>query len=411
MINSLFDAEKYLSQFIAKTSKVTGRDVTIDRMWPLLELAGNPQDSLKVIHIAGTSGKTSTAYYCSALLTQTGKKVGLTVSPHVTKLTERLQINGAPVSDEDFCKLLNDFVPLLGTNFDASYFEFMIVFVLWSFVQLNVDYAVIETGLGGLHDGTNVFRRRDKICVITDIGYDHQHILGTSLHEIATQKAGIIQQSNEVFMYEQDSEIMEQILSRALSMSAHVNLVESTNIPGNLPIYQKRNWKLAYETYSYICLCDGLTAFAEVDLLETMIVVPGRMQEVDSSGTKFVLDGAHNVQKISALVSSFRDKYGSNRVPCILAMKEDKDFEECIPLLSKIVSRVYACEFTSVQDMPIQSVDSEELAAACRKSGLPTTTFSSIGEALKAVEKENEPVILVTGSFYLLKSFFLAIKN
>ncbi len=113
MIKNILQAEEYLQRLYTVSWQLTGKDVTLERMWPILRLAGDPQDKLKVIHVAGTSGKTSTSYFISSLLQQGGAKVGLTVSPHIQSITERLQINGKEVSEEYFCSRLNEFISIV----------------------------------------------------------------------------------------------------------------------------------------------------------------------------------------------------------------------------------------------------------------------------------------------------------
>ena len=159
MINNIEEANIFLSKFVNKTRLVTGKDISVNRTLKLLDKVGNPHQKMRVIHIAGTSGKTSTSYYIAELLGRAGLKVGLTVSPHIISVTERLQINGSPLSDKVFCNYLDEFIEEIGEDSDASYYEFLIVMMLWVFEKEAVDYAVIETGLGGIHDSTNVCTR------------------------------------------------------------------------------------------------------------------------------------------------------------------------------------------------------------------------------------------------------------
>jgi len=411
MIRTLLDAEKYLSGFMTRTANVTGKDITIERMWHLLNLLDNPENKLKVIHIAGTSGKTSTAYYMASLLQQSGKNVGLTVSPHIRTITERLQINGNPVNDEEFCELLSAFAEIIGDDIDASYFEILIAFVLWAFVQKDVDYAVIETGLGGLHDGTNVCQKPDKVCIITDIGFDHQHILGNSLKEIAQQKIGIVHPRNVVFTYKQSDEIQRVFVEYSNKMGADLNIVQPKNLDIPLPKYQIRNWILAYETYKYIALRDRLPKVTEDKIAKTYLSVPGRMQELNFGGVKFVLDGAHNVQKMSAFVESFKAKYPKRKVTAILSIKQDKDYKQVVKILSVILRKVYCVSFELSQDMPMKSVDPKKVHDFCASLGLESEIADNIKTAIKKIVEDNEQVAVVTGSLYILGSVLEIIEN
>lgn len=400
---SLQQVEHYLASLMTKVSATTGRGITVDRMWPLLEKVGNPQEKLKVIHVAGTSGKTSTSYFIASLLAQTGKKVGLTVSPHILSITERLQVNGMPLDDEQFCRLFSEFRAELGESPDATYFEYLIVFILWAFVQLGVDYAVVETGLGGLHDGTNVCRRADKVCVITDIGYDHQHILGSTLEEIATQKAGIIHEQNHVFMYEQSSEINHVFQAMASQKHATLEFAEPIFVARDesLPAYQQRNWNLAEHVFSYIAKRDSLKALEADALRKTKVQVPGRMHEVTvSDGQLFVLDGAHNQQKMQALVESFIKKYGEKKIPIVLAIKQDKDYDAVVKELVPIASVVLCCGYNTQQDTQISSASPEEIAEVAKRHAIPAQIFASLSLALSHARVLDAPVVLVTGSLY-----------
>lgn len=330
MINNIKEAERFLSKFIFKTAKVTGKDITLGRTLALLEKVGNPHTKLKVIHIAGTSGKTSTSYYISSLIKESGCTVGLTVSPHISSITERLQINGKQLTEKEFCDMLNDFIKVIGEDPDASYFEFLITFVLWVFDKEKVDYAVLETGLGGLHDATNVCDREDKVCVITDIGFDHQHILGDTIQEIASQKAGIIHEYNTVFMNAQSDEINQIFINKCEIENAEISIFESyENTNYEMPIFQKRNWSLAKKVFDYLVERDGLMIPDDIHLITSQkTVVPARMQIITKQDLTFVFDGAHNQQKMSAFIGSVTNCYPGEKANFILAIKEDKDYKK-----------------------------------------------------------------------------------
>ncbi len=402
-MKTVVEIEQYLEQYVANASKYTGKDITVDRMWHLLELVGSPEKKLKVVHIAGTSGKTSTAYYVAELLKTAGNRVGLTVSPHVSSLTERLQIDGNPITEQQFCELFSTFIQLTGEQKDASYFEMMIVFILWSFVQLGVDYAVVETGLGGLHDSTNVLQRADKVCIITDIGLDHQHVLGDTIEEIAAQKAGIIHESNHVFAYDQGETVMRVLKAQCRDTHAELDIAKVRHIMSCLPLFQQRNWQLAFEVYQFIAKRDKLPELNDEQLLATQIAVPGRMQKVMLGKQLFVLDGAHNAQKMSAFIESFKQIYPNQKVPILLAMKRGKDYEEVVEILAPIVSSVVCAEFQTHQDLPIHAVPATELARACKLAGINDISIhTSIDTALANLVSKGNQLNLITGSFYLI---------
>jgi len=168
ILTSIKDAEQLLLTY--SPEKQAGETYTLGRMRLFMERLGNPQNDIPAVHIAGTSGKTSTAYYVRAMLEAHGKKTGLTTSPHITSVAERVQIGGKPLDDATFLSYLNEFLALIARwpDIRPTYFELLTAFAYWVFKQESVDYMVIEVGLGGLLDATNVIDT-EKVCVITPI--------------------------------------------------------------------------------------------------------------------------------------------------------------------------------------------------------------------------------------------------
>lgn len=408
-IRNLQEANQALLSYAEREPKI-GKNYTLERVFPLMEAAGNPQDRLKVVHIAGTSGKTSTAYFMAALLKASGKKVGLTVSPHVDKVTERIQINGEPLKSEVFCRELETFLSIVERSGQhPSYFELLYAFALWIFDRLGVDYAVLETGVGGLYDATNVTSRPDKVCVITDIGFDHTHLLGKTLAKITRQKIGIVHEHNQVFMYEQCEEIMDVVRRWTGKYHAKLNLVmQSTDKSGNklqaMPNYQARNWQLAHAVYSYLEKRDNLKHLTRQVLAKTQIVAaPGRMDTRQVQGKTLVMDGAHNVQKMTAFINSFHKLYPGVKPAVLLSLKHNKDHEDIAPLLKTFASRTIVTKFDATQDSQIHSMDPEVLAESLREVGVPeVSVVADQHKAFQALLSGPEKVCVITGSFYLL---------
>lgn len=407
-IQSINEAVEILQKYVPNVGVYSGDNMTLDRLWPLLESIGNPQERLRVIHVAGTSGKTSTAYYIASILDISNKKVGLTVSPHVDSITERIQINGKPISNEKFCYDLGDFLELIiNTKPTPSYFELLIAFAYWVFDREKVDYAVIETGMGGLHDGTNVAVRQDKVCVITDIGFDHMHILGNTLTEIAEQKSGIVQDNNAVFTYQQSGEIMQQIRSRANKKHAIIHIIkniDSTEIATKLqllPKFQLRNYDLASEVCQYVSERDGFTLSDEYNPVYT--IVPARMEKFElEDGSVLIMDGAHNQQKMAVFVDSYIAIYGNSKVPVMLALKEGKEYKAVIDALSKIAKIFIITTFDSSQDLPAKSQNPDVIAKYCESIGVKTLVSVDYVKAKDILLTQKSNTKIITGSFYLL---------
>jgi dihydrofolate synthase / folylpolyglutamate synthase len=412
-LKNLQAAEAALQPFIPSVAQVTGRDMTLTRMWPMMEVLGNPQQKLQIIHLAGTSGKTSTAYYISALLGTTGKKVGLHVSPHIDTVTERFQINGQPISDELFCAELGQFLDIIYEHkLQPTYFELHIAFAYWFFNRQAVDYAVIETGMGGLHDGTNVAQNPDKVCVITDIGIDHTKFLGTTIPEIAFQKAGIIHAHNPVYIFEQSPEIMDVIKKQCDTVQADLHITTEAAqkqqfaqlLDTNLALYQQRNWLLAYFVFRGVQQRDGFASPPAAAVVKTQqLQVPARMDLRTLGDKTLVMDGAHNQQKMETFVRSFEAKFPGKKAAILLSLKNEKDYKAVVAALLPVAAEVIATTFKTSQELPVVSMDPQVLADYCRQQGLEkVTVLPNHHEAYAKLLQSEERILIITGSFYLL---------
>ncbi len=395
---SVGEIEAWLEPYASIAFEATGKDITLDRTRVFAEHVQNPQDKLKVVHIAGTSGKTSTSYYIAALLSATGKKTGLTVSPHIDSLTERVQINGAPLNASVFCDYFSEFSDyVLSAPVRPSYFELMMVFAYWVFAEKEfVDYAVIETGLGGKEDSSNVAQRPDKVCVIADIGMDHVKILGDTLGQISSQKAGIIWPDNHVFVYKQSDDVMESITVRGTTVGATMHVIE----PEATNEYQQRNWQLASTCVTYMCDRDQLTLTGDASRNTQQLYIPARMDIVHYRGKTVVFDGAHNEQKMSAFLSSLEHKFPGTSKAFLVAFKQSKDVDESLAMLSRAARSMIFSGFSGHQDMAQSFVDPEELAG--KVSALHVEAIDDNLSAFDRLLSQEVDLYVVTGSFYLI---------
>ena len=413
-ITTLKEAEQALAKYYRSTSGSSRQaGYGLDTMRALMAFLGDPQNTLQVVHIAGTSGKTSTAYYTAALLKSAGFTVGLTVSPHVEALTDRVQMNGKPMHPKRFCADLEQFLALVEqSGLSPAYPLVLTAFALWEFARQKVDYAVVEVGVGGLLDSTNVVDRADKFCIITDIGFDHMHLLGNTLPEIADQKAGIIQLHNTVACYRQDDVILDQIKKRSQQKQADLHVIENdapSPEAAELPLFQQRNFTLAKYAVSELLARDDKELTSDMVKKAATIEVPGRMEEYRYAGKNIIFDGAHNPQKIDALMQSVAQKYPDAKVAAVVAFieKDNHDtldrVEGCIKEMKPFVHSFIATQFGGEIDTPFASVSADIVAAVAKTEHIAhVETVSDPWQALQHALGGPESVVVVTGSFYLL---------
>lgn len=403
------EANQILRQFWPVNLK--RKAYTLEHIVQLMDYLDNPQDKLRVVHVAGTSGKTSTAYYAAALLKAAGKKVGLSVGPHVDEINERVQINLKPLPEAEFCRELTIFLELVKkSGIPITYFELLIAFAFWEYVRQGVEYAVMEVGLGGLTDGTNIVSRQDKVCVITDIGLDHINVLGSTLAEISEQKAGIIRLHNSVFCYRQDDEAMAPIKARAKQKQAGLHILDASAAEARrdfLPLFQQRNLGLARAAVNHVLDGGGGKPLTEAMVAEAAkVYIPARMETIKIGGKVLVIDGAHNAQKLHALAESVRKKFAGQPAAAVVTLARGRSYrlEDSTKELAGFLDHIIVTGFGGLPvDGPHRSEEPEVLAGLFRKHGVKSLEIiPKPQEAFEALLKRPEPLLLVAGSFYLL---------
>ena len=377
--------------------------VKLERIQALLKHVGNPQQALKVIHIAGTSGKTSTSYYVRALLEASGAKTGLTVSPHIDTIRERVQISGQPIPTDAFVQYFNDFYPLVdGFAPRPTYFELVTAFAFCLFQRENVDYAVIETGLGGRLDATNTVDRLDKICVLTPIGYDHTEILGDTLTKIAVEKAGIIGTGNVVFTTEQDPEAQVVIESAVHHKQATLKVIHSNIDPASdAPAFQQQNFSLALEVVRYVAARDGWQLLEDAQNIFGQVHVPGRWELYRVGDKTVVLDGAHNPQKLAAFFEATA-QHGMSPAVVVAGLSEapDDKIKQCVQIISSHAAKTIYTTFEIQRDVTRKSVSLDALSELV--GGQHSEYIGEAAEALSLALRSEELFVIVTGSLYLV---------
>lgn len=311
----------------------------LERMEQILELLGNPQDKLNCIHVAGTNGKGSVCAILSSILTCAGKKVGLYTSPHLFRYTERIQICGIEITDEDFAKYVFKISQIADeNNIDLTEFEILTAVMFKYFLDNSVDVVVLETGLGGRFDATNVIKR--NLCsVITHVDLDHTDRLGATIDKIAYEKAGIIKQNCPCIVFE-GKEVYHDVCDELGSMLV---VVAPFRNPENLAlkgVHQQENLSLALAAIE--------TAFPEItqDLIDKGLKIvkhPGRFQYIKEKN--LIIDGAHNPNGVTALKHSLDIYFPNQKRRFIFGCLKNKDYPQMLQSLFSTGDEVYFYHF------------------------------------------------------------------
>jgi dihydrofolate synthase/folylpolyglutamate synthase len=436
-LESFADVERYLLTHVPRGPRLTfPGEQGLARMRYLLHLLGDPQEQLTVIHIAGTSGKGSTAYLTSTLLRASGFHVGLHLSPHLIDIRERLQIDNAVISREDFVQIINRLLPVLravgGTHHGSpTYFEILVAAAYQLFAESKVDYAVVETGLGGLLDGTNTIERRDKVAVLTRIGLDHTDILGKRLRDIAAQKAAIIHQDNSALSAWQHPQARAVIDAVAAARHASLHYLrsgvsfrrvvprldrttfdfasEQLRLPrlelGLIGRHQAENASLALAATALLARRDGFELDdAGIRTALRTARFPGRFEVFVTPHRPVIIDGAHNPQKVTSLVRTLDAVTGSQRYDMLVAFKAGKDYPRMLQtLLPRALHITITSFFRDNQDVVHLSAPVDDIAATLTNLGF--TNYHVVPDPIQALESAlcaaADP-LLITGSLYLL---------
>ncbi len=433
----------YLYSFIPQgPAKIHPGETGLLRTKLLLKNLGNPENKYKIIHIAGTSGKGSTATIISYLLSSQNKKTGLHLSPHIKDLTERYQINNKPVTHLLLIKYAQEIVSGIqktaqGEFGAPSYFEILVSLGFYIFAHQKVDYAVVETGMGGWYDATNAPNAHDKVCVLTRIGLDHTHILGKTIAQIASQKAKIIHPGSLVISTAQVKSARKVIDKVAKENNLKVkyvadNAVKSinTSIQGttfNLKItptqilknlhvslvgyHQAENASLAIKTVYEIAKRDKLQ-LQEKNLRNALLNTryAGRFEIKKVQGKTVILDGAHNPQKMRAFIKSLKALFPNSRFHVLIAFKRGKDYSAILKYLLPYTHKFIITSFFTDQNEPIHfSEDPRVIGQILEKLQFKNTQMITppkltLKTALK--KKKKKTPLLITGSLYLIGSIY-----
>lgn len=420
----------YLYSFIDYESMPRPRDAEhydLRRMYELLERLGNPHLTARTVHIAGTKGKGSVAAMIASVLTSSGYRTGLYTSPHLHTFNERIRVDGELITDDEITALVNKLKPEEeAVDKKATYgrlttFELITVLGFLYFDLKNVDFQVVEVGLGGRLDATNVIE--PDVSVITTIGFDHMEVLGNTIAEIATEKAGIIRQDSIVVSSSQVEEAEKVIAGVCAEKNAELIKVGSDvtyrgqeyNIYGQkLQVNGRRNtYELDIPLIGDHQLINAATAVAALEVLEEKgftitkenmreglanVKWPGRLQ-VLSEKPLLVVDGAHTPESAHKMRESLKKYFTFDKAVLIIGSSSDKDIsgmvEELTPLFKKAVI---------TRSIHPRSMPADKIVKEFRSRGVDTTVVGDFSEALPAalsIAGEND-LVCATGSLFIV---------
>ena len=405
---SMRDVTYFLNELIAHPPEKHDRLAYVTH---ILEILGNPQNQIPAIHIAGTSGKGSTAYYATSLLNRAGYTTGTLVSPHIASVAERSLINGQPLPEQEYLHYFQAFANLYVVHsLHLSYFEFLTIFSFWLFKEIGVDYIIIEVGIGGRLDTTNVISRSPTVRIITDIGLDHTELLGNTLTEIAQEKAGIIHQNDSAVMNQQTTEIETIIRQHAESQYSQLSIASpvASDFLKILPDFQQRNWALAYRAVEKRLALDKKPPLPKEALKKSVhITIPGRLEKRNVDGVNIIFDVAHNPQKIRALVDSLRKLYPDKKPIFVVAFGQNKhsSLAESLAIMDGLAQLTYATTFSANYGKNHRNVPPETIQHLMKSSAkIEQNPATALAKAIKKARQLGTYVV-VTGSFYLVSEF------
>ncbi len=413
-------------------NEVLAMKLGLENISKLLKSLNNPQNNYLKIQIAGTNGKGSTCAFLETICLQAKINVGLTTSPHLVSITERVRINGANISEDEFAR----YATLIRTASEnlveageletvPTYFEQVTAIALTAFAENDVELAILETGLGGRYDATTAARA--EICAITRIDYDHQQYLGETLPEIAAEKAAIIHQNSNFAVVPQSPEVMNVILERCHAVGVESVIADCNYFKENQP---EVSFKLENRIYSNInlglkgehqrenaCLAICLAEILEKDFQYRITVQniiaglenarhSGRLQWLEISGVKILLDGAHNISGAKALRNYLQKDYADSEITFVFGAMNDKNLDQIGEVLFPLAENLILTE----PDNP-RSAEAGDLEKTAEKIIDKSKIFKvenvrgAIESAIKIVKKfpaEKDAFICITGSLYLV---------
>ena len=420
------DVKQYLQGFFAGT-----KNPSLDAMKFFMDKLNHPEKELKFIHIAGTNGKGAVTEMISNILLNSGYKVGKFMSPHLIRYNERIQINNKEITNKEMEEIIIKLNPLVKEynskgKGNVTLFELETTMAILYFANKKCDIVVLEVGLGGLYDCTNIVY--PIVSIITSIGYDHMKFLGNTLEEIALQKAGIIKQNSKTIFMSQSESVDNVIIERCKEENNKLFLVNKEEIKNYS--YTEEYQKFDYKEFKNIeinlkgisQIYNACIALETVNVLKEKynikeeiirkslknVIHRGRFEKINNNPT-VIYEGAHNEPAIKNFINSVDMYYKNNKKVYIISILKSKDYKTILKLLVKNDENIYI--FTCGNDKE-RYTDAEILKDEAQKSGAKNLFTMELEEAIKmSLEKYKDYIIFAVGSFYVYGDVIKTIKS
>ncbi len=408
---------KEAMQYISGTSWF-GAEPSLERISELLEGLGRPQDSLRFVHIAGTNGKGSCAAMTASVMKAAGYKAGLFTSPYISRFNERMQINGKQIGDDVITAIVEEVKPLAeNMAVHPTQFEMMTACAMLWFAREKCDIAVLETGLGGRFDATNVISC-PEVAVIMNIGLDHTGILGSTVEQIAFEKAGIIKPGCDCVLYQQPDNITDVIAAACRERGARLHKADFSRIAREFDSIDGQVFTYKDNAYAIPLLGENQLRNAAT-VIEAVEVLRGRGWKIDQSDLEhglysvswparfeiisddpfFVVDGGHNPQCAVSVAENLLRYFPDSRRIILTGVMRDKDTQGIFRALDPVADE-YICVTASGSP---RALPAEELAELLKDSGKKITVCPDIKDGVAAAldAAGGDGMICATGSLYI----------
>ncbi len=410
--------------------RIKRANYTLKNIRTLLFLLGNPEKRLKFIHVAGSNGKGSVCAMVYSIMLDAGYRVGMNISPHLVKYNERIQYRGKNISDKDFAKCATEVRKAMerAPGFNPTFFEFLTAMALHFFAKKRVKWVVLEVGMGGKHDATNVVK--SKAQVVTNVDREHMKTLGKNLRKIALQKAGIIKKNSVVVTATEKKRVLDVIKRKCREKGSRLVLVgkdvkferDGFTLKKQFFDYFGAKWKLRKATISLFGahqVINAATALAVVEALGLKKVNkriarqglakakwPGRF-EVYRKKPFIVFDAAHNPGAFRRLKNSLKELNGHYKIKMVMGTSGDKDYKSMAANIAPLVDSVVVCQAQH------RGLKPKLLRGEFKKFTPHVKVIKDCGKAFKyALEHlKKDEMLLVAGSIFVVGEVKKALKN